>query len=199
MLLTIISLSALSHGQEKGSIEVGGGIGGSISSILNFDSESSVRFGYSFQACGEYYFSDRWGLRAKVEYFQKGTTDFSTNDFGLTRFETDLKLDYLTVPVMMGFHWKGLYLNAGLYAGFAISAERGTGNQTRVISDFVRPLDYGLVSGAGYKGRINDSLMFYIETSQQIGVAEIFEEQINDSFSINFMNALSVGVLIGIN
>ena len=62
-----------SNAQNSGDIELGIGLGVNLANVSTIDGLSNTSFRTSFNAgvSGEYYFSDRWGVKAKLIYDNK--------------------------------------------------------------------------------------------------------------------------------
>tara|TARA_Y100000385_G_scaffold194656_1_gene201489 strand:+ start:476 stop:937 length:462 start_codon:yes stop_codon:yes gene_type:complete len=112
-----------SNAQDSGDFELGVGLGlnlTNVSTIVGQDNASS-RTSFNAGVSGEYYFSDRWGLKAKLIYDSKGWS----NGF-INTVTTDYKLNYITLPIMANWHFgsnRNWYLNFGPYVGFLVNAE----------------------------------------------------------------------------
>ncbi len=186
--------------QEKGNFELGGNIGVNFSNIAlsgNVDGETDSKIGLNLAASGEYYFNDRWGLKAKLIYDQKGWADSFVEDPRTFRVvEGDMELNYLTIPVMANWHFgkkRNWYLNFGLYTAFLLSAEVA-GIDTK---EGFENSDFGLALGIGVKFPISDKAKLFLEYDAQSGFSNIFK----DSGSISARNgrsAFNFGVLFSL-
>jgi hypothetical protein len=65
------------NAQDGGNFEVGLGLGVNISNVSTIDGQdnASSKTSINVGASGEYYFSDRWGVKAKLIYDTKGWAD----------------------------------------------------------------------------------------------------------------------------
>lgn len=77
-----------------------------VSTIVGQDNASS-RTSFNAGVSGEYYFSDRWGLKAKLIYDSKGWS----NGF-INTVTTDYKLNYITLPIMA--NWDLVQIEIGI-------------------------------------------------------------------------------------
>ncbi len=193
-----VSLTALA--QNKGDIELGGNVGVNISNVaINSDNDFNTesKSGFNLTASGEYYFSDRWGIKAKLIYDQKGWGDSFVLRLDGSVVEEDMELDYLTIPVMANLHFgrkRNWYLNLGLYTGFLVNAELD-GEDTK---DFFNNVDIGLALGIGVKFPISDKAKLFIEYDGQSGFIDIVEKSENNGSSLELRNgrsAFNIGVL----
>jgi hypothetical protein len=91
--------------------------------------KDEFRFGYSLGAFAELYVSKKWGIQPEVmwnQYQTKTTNDFhnvvpnSTNDF------KDVKLNYLSIPLLLNFRPASfITFQAGPQFGILINKEHG--------------------------------------------------------------------------
>ncbi|MNX90255.1 hypothetical protein D3C86_1222980 [compost metagenome] len=107
---------------------------------------------------------------------------------------TDINVDYITVPVMAGWHFgskRNWYLNFGPYIGFLMSAK-----DTELDSDLkdsFNTVDGGIAFGIGVKIPVSDKLKFFIEYEGQGGIAEVFKNNDGDQIT-NSRSAFNVGI-----
>ncbi|KAB8152926.1 outer membrane beta-barrel protein [Kordia sp. TARA_039_SRF] len=186
--------------QEKGTFEFGVGGGLNFVSVSDVQSNSTAtRTAFNFGVTGEYYFSDRWGIKSRLIYDSKGWADGfvdSLDEFGdIQRVITDFKLNYLTIPVTANWHFgstRKWYLNFGGYAGFLLNAEvTETGED---VKEVFKSTDFGLTFGIGYKFEVADNVKLYIEYDAQSGLADIFDNNFGDAV-LNGRSSFNVGAL----
>ena len=150
LISSIVLFSILSvQSQERGDVELGilGGLNVSnLSGLEDFytdvieitDSESDYRsrIGANFGLSVDYYFLDKFSLRAKLLYDSKGAIrnkylSYSFFDESYGRINTTeetketYRLNYFSLPVMASFHFgfsesKNFNLNLGPYVSFLI-------------------------------------------------------------------------------
>ncbi len=195
-LLTIGScLTAFS--QEKGSFEFGGIIGFNAATVQSgTNTNSDYRGGFNVGVSGDYFFSDRWSIKAKLTYDQKGwNKGFITNLDNGKSAQTDYKLDYVTIPVMANWHFgktRNWYLNFGPYAGILLSAKETAYNMD--LKDLVKSTDIGLALGIGVKIPVADRIKILIELDGQSGVTDIFKDNQGTSI-MNSRSSLNTGLV----
>ena len=193
--LLIIALCScfISQAQDKGEFEYGFFAGLNVSNVSTIDNEDSAssKIGFNVGAYGEYYFSERWSLRANLNYDQKGWSDgFFTDD--TQSITTDYALNYLTVPVLANWHFakkRNWYLNGGLYAGFLLNAKITETDFD--VSDAISSTDFGVALGIGVKIPVGDHKIF-IEYGAQSGFTDIFEQNSGEAIR-NGRSSLNVG------
>ncbi len=198
-LLCIIAVAMLGifgvYAQEEGNIELGASVGVNLANVTTDDVSGDIKAGFNGAVSGEYYFSDRWGIKAKLVYDRKGWADgYLISDFN-TITATDYKLNYVTIPVMANWHFGGnrnWYLNFGLYAGFLLNAKDSEFDTD--LKDYFKGADFGLAAGIGYKFFINDNTKIYIEYAEQAGFIDIAKGNDGDALK-NSRTAFNVGVL----
>ncbi len=200
LLVTGLGLFTATVAQEKGDFEVGGNIGVNFSNIVvsgnNIDDQADSKTGFNIGATGEYYFSDRWGLKAKLIYDQKGWADsFAQNQETGNVVRGDMKVDYLTIPVMANWHFgkqRNWYLNFGFYGAFLLKAEV-EGVDT---SEGFNNSDFGLALGIGVKFPVSDNAKLFIEYDGQSGFSNIAGGESDSSITLrNGRSAFNIGVL----
>ena len=139
--------------QEKGSFELGivGGYNGSTVTT-NTATNSTLVSGFNAGIFGDYFFSDRWSIKGKLSYDQKGWGNgYFTGTFYDQNYQQDIKkydhvdyhVDYLTIPIMANWHFgskRNWYLNFGPYAGFLLSADQ-TATQYPELKEFFNKID----------------------------------------------------------
>lgn len=179
--------------QGKGDVEFGFNIGYNSASIYNSDDSSDAGSGFNVGAAADYYFSDRWSIKGKLIYDQKGwDNDFIETESGT--YATNYNLDYLTVPVMANWHFgskRNWYLNFGPYAGFLLSAKDSRFDID--VKEAFNTTDFGLALGIGVKIPVSDKLKIALEYDGQSGFSDIFKNNIGSSVR-NSRGSFNVGV-----
>ncbi len=190
-LMFVISASA----QTKGDFELGANIGYNSSTVnaepLAPDTGTGLNVGFS----ADYYFSDRWSIKGKLIYDQKGwDNDYYSNGFE-ELYRTNINVNYVTVPVMANWHFgskRNWYLNFGLYTGFFLNAEETTEKENL---DFIfNDTDFGLSFGIGVKIPVSDKLKISLEYDGQSGFTNIIAENSENYTAQNVRGAFNVGV-----
>lgn len=197
IVFTVIS-SLVVFAQEKGIIEFGGNLGLNYSRVSNLDKGiTDSRTAFNIGVSGEYYFSDRWGLKAKIIYDSKGWSNgFIYNEYTSVNTITDFKLNYITIPVMANWHFgstRKWYLNFGPYIGVLTSAKDSKLNTD--LKEAFNTTDFGLAYGIGYKFSVNEKMKMFVEYENQGGVSDIFKNSLNSSVTTN-RGAFNLGVLM---
>jgi len=190
--------------KRRGDIELGASIGLNISNISgntageDFDDDSSISFNVT--GVGEYYFSDSWGVKAKVIYDRKGSQD--------ANFDFSTNLDYITIPVTANWHFgreRNWYVNFGLYAGVLANAEFEVEEPAVVeepvdeevtiadANDIFKSSDFGLAFGVGVRFPIDYKTRIFIEYDGQTGIANIAD--LEDETIRNGRSSINVGIL----
>jgi hypothetical protein len=190
-LLIALGIYSATFAQTKNTAEFGVNIGYNAATVKTDQySNSSNRNGFNLGASAEYYFSERWSIKGKLIYDQKGWNDgFITSDN--TDYTTNYELDYITVPVMANWHFgrkRNWYLHFGPYVGILLNA-RETAFNTDLKSTF-NGTDVGFSSGVGVKFPISNNAKLFVEADGQDGFTDIFQSNsdaavFNERFSIN--------------
>lgn len=190
-VIIAVGFVAASSAQDKGDVEFGVNIGYNISNITNNDERISSDSGNGLNVgvAADYFFSDRWSIKGKLIYDQKGWDNHNLG-FGVT----NINLDYLTVPVMANWHFgskRNWYLNFGPYVGFLMNAE-----DTRSKID-LKPLlnttDFGLAFGIGVKIPVSDKLKVSLEYDGQSGLTEVLKNNMFGTVT-GARSAINVGL-----
>ena len=189
-----------SNAQDSGDIELGIGLGLNLANVSTIDGLSNTSFRTSFNAgvSGEYYFSDRWGVKAKLIYDNKGWSDGFIIDENFNRATTDFKLNYITLPIMANWHFssnRNWYLNFGPYIGFLVNVEDSELGLD--LKEEFKSTDFGFAYGIGYKFKIDDHMKLYIEYDGQSGFIDIFEENSGNSVR-NGRSSFNIGALFNL-
>jgi opacity protein-like surface antigen len=189
-----LGLCSVSFAQEKGDVEFGVNIGYNSSTVTISNSylQADTRQGFNAGFSADYYFSDRWSIKGKLIYDQKGWDNGSfENQNG--RFITDYNLNYLTVPVMANWHFgrrRNWYLNFGPYAGFLLSAEETVGGTD--VKEAFNANDFGIAVGIGVKIPVSDKLKISLEYEGQGGFSNVFKE--SDGSIQNSRGSFNIGM-----
>ncbi len=194
-LISILTLSA----QDNGDFEFGINSGLNLSNVSTSGGEStSSRVSFNIGASGEHYFSDRWGIKFKLIYDNKGWADGFIIDEFFDEITTDFKLNYLSIPIMANWHFgsnRNWYLNFGPYAGVLISAKDSELDMD--VKEAFRGLDFGLAYGIGHKFNIGTNTKLFIEYDGQSGLLDVFEENLGNSVS-NGRSSFNLGLLFNL-
>ncbi len=197
-LLLLLGIYSSSFAQTKNNVEFGANIGYNVAYInetgygnLNSPAVSGLNLGVS----ADFKLSDRWSLRGKVIYDQKGWNDGYLVDAEGETDNVNFRLNYITIPVTVNWHFgrmKNWYLNFGPYAGFLLNATE-TSSGTDIKPGF-NNTDFGIALGIGVKFPITNKLRLFIEDEGQAGIANILKGSPNGLFVQNIRSALNVGI-----
>ena len=195
LLVIGFSLTTLAQ-QSKGDVELGYNIGFNTSTVSNSRGSAQRGNGFNIGASADYYFSNRWSIKGKLIYDQKGWNEgFITDSNTGQSFPTDYNLNYLTVPVMANWHFgskRNWYLNFGPYAGFLLSAKDSQFKED-VKSSF-KNSDFGLALGIGVKIPVSSKCKIVLEYDEQTGITDIFNDNQN-SATRNSRGSFNVGLI----
>jgi hypothetical protein len=202
-ILTTLCLSlgiySASLAQTKNTTEFGGGIGVNTASVAYSGSGQNTGYtsGINAGVSAEYYFSDRWSLKGKLIYDQKGWGNgyLSFSD-GTVIDGVNFHLNYLTIPVMANWHFgrtRNWYLNFGPYMGFLLNTTESTGSVPDLKSSF-NSTDAGFAAGIGVKFPIASHVKLFIEADGQSGFTNIFK--VSDGTTVqNLRSSFNAGFL----
>ncbi|GAA4213435.1 hypothetical protein GCM10022289_45580 [Pedobacter jeongneungensis] len=202
-LLTLLLLSGLgvtTRAQEKNSFEVGLHVGYNAATVTtSTQTNSEFRSGFNVTAVGDYFFSDRWSIKAKIGYDQKGWDNgYLTNLDNGQSFVTNYEINYLTIPVMANWHFgrkRNWYLNFGPYFGILLDAKESKFNID--LKDFVHNRDIGFDLGIGVKLPIANKIKVLLEADGQSGITDLFKQ--NQGYQIRTgRSSLNAGLLFSL-
>jgi len=202
--MAVLGFIFASNAQDKGKIEFGFNVGLNTSNISNgyVSTDSSINF--NLGASADYYFSDRWSIKAKFIYDRKGwdndiievlVSDPFDPVVDYEYYPTDINVDYITIPVMANWHFgrtRNWYLNFGPYVGFLVSAKDTEFDID--LKDSFKKVDAGISLGIGVKIPVSDKLKLFIEYEGQGGIAEVFEYNDGGDRVTTGRSALNVGL-----
>ena len=191
-LFIVLGLYGIASAQvkEKGDTEFGITVGLNTSYVSdNFSGENTdATAGFNAGVSGDFYFSNRWSLKVKALYEQKGWGNgFITDDQGNALDGVDFKLNYITIPVLANWHFgmhRNWYLDFGPYVGILTSAKAGGFD----VKDSFNTTDVGFRVDLGVKFPIADRTKLFIEIGGQGGGTNIFKEGTsvqNETSSLN--------------
>ncbi len=188
--------------QDIDSIEFGANLGLNISTISDVELQPNASTATSFNIGirGEYYLSEKFGVKVKLNYDSKGWSDgthrTATSPVVLT--PSNFKLDYLTIPIMASFHLgseNNWYLDFGPYLGILLSADAEDVSGGDVKDEFKS--DFGLGIALGYKFEITRNASLFVELDGQASVVDISDDNDNDRIR-NSRGSLNFGILFGL-
>jgi len=178
-LLLVAGFGITASAQEKNSLELGLHAGFNLATVsTSSQTNSDYRNGFNLTAVGDYFFSDRWSIKAKIGYDQKGWDNgYITNLDNGQSFITNYRINYLTVPVMANWHFgkkRNWYLNFGPYFGILLNA-----NETKFNTDlknFIHNRDIGIDLGIGVKLPVANKVKVLLELDGQSGLTDLFKQ-----------------------
>lgn len=185
LFLTFFAITAfysIASAQQSKGVEFGLGIGYNGASAISSDNETTKsKSGFNATVSFDNYFSDRWSLKAKVIYDQKGWGNGYVAVGDILYNGVNYSLNYITVPVMANWHFgktRNWYLDFGPYVGFLLDAKVSEHYSGSLKSSF-NSVDGGLAYGIGVKLPVSEKAKFYIEFDGQNGVPNIFKSNVS--------------------
>jgi len=192
-----ILCSTLLFGQSN-TIELGVEGGGSLISLRGNGfvvdknvTDVGVATGFSLL----YHLNDHFSLKTNLFYERKGNEikyfyhelPFTKNDIYIKdELETQFKLDYLTLPVLIRYslgNQKRFFVNAGGYVGYLLNAKGISKALPKVwsrketdLTEKVSRLDFGFVVGIGGQINLTNTVMLSIELRNSLGLQNIGKE-----------------------
>lgn len=141
VLITVITMLGLTSVKAQ-DIKFGAKAGLNIAFITGDNTKDfKPNTDFHFGVMAEWKISDKFALQPEIVYSGQGSD---------INFESEgrVALNYLNVPIMGKYYIsKGLSLEAGPQIGFLLSTNGGTID----YKDFLKPTDFGVNFGLGYK------------------------------------------------
>ncbi|MGZ3753330.1 MAG: porin family protein [Mucilaginibacter sp.] len=201
-LLILSGICSAALAQTKNNAEFGANIGYNTASVSYSGNNQSSNYtgGFNAGVSAEYYFSDRWGIKGKLIYDQKGWGNgYLTFNDGTEIDGVNFHVNYLTVPVMANWHFgrvRNWYLNFGPYVGFLLNATEST-NSGLPVKDAFNSTDFGLALGIGVKFQVSNNVKMFIEAEGQSGVTSIFKDSGGQTVTSE-RSSINIGFLVPI-
>jgi Outer membrane protein beta-barrel domain len=198
-LAVLLGIYSAPFAQTKNTTEFGGGIGFNAAGVAYSGSGQNTAYTSGFNAglSAEYYFSNRWSLKGKLIYDQKGWGDgyLSFSD-GTYINGINFHLNYLTIPVMANWHFgrtRNWYLNFGPYMGILLNTSESSNSGIDIKSAF-NTNDFGLAAGIGVKFPVANHVKLFVEADGQSGFTNIFK--VSDGSTVhNTRSSFNAGFL----
>jgi opacity protein-like surface antigen len=177
------------HAQSKKDVEFGFNVGYNVAAISTDDGDTDSRSTFNAGFAADYFFSTSWSIKGKLIYDRKGYDNEIINGV-----RTDIKLDYLTVPVMASWHFgpnKIFYAGIGPYVGFLLSAKDTSFDAD--LKDGVNATDVGIAYGFGVKIPVSNKLRLSLELEEADGFTNVVKD--NGGFdNWNRRGSVNIGV-----
>lgn len=199
----LVSLCKLTYAQKaSGEFEFGANIGYNSSYVTTNGGSGNSGWisGFNAGLTGDYYFSEKWSVKTKLTYDEKGWRGDSWFTTGTTSNVdvVNFRVNYITIPITADWHFgetKNWNLNFGPYIGILTSGKTTLNGSDLDIKHYFNPTDVGLALGAAYKFAISDNSNLFFEYDTQIGAANVVKvvSSNNTSYSL-IRGSLNVGL-----
>jgi len=202
-LITLLVLSGIysaARAQKANTAEFGVNVGLNQSTVQNSGTQENADYktGVNLGVSGEYYFSDRWGIKGKLIYDQKGWGNgFLVLNDGTEIDGVDYHLNYITIPIMANWHFgraRNWYLDFGPSFGFLASASETS--HSADIKPLFNDTEVGIAFGIGVKIPVSDKARIFFEYEGQGGLTNVFNQ--SDGTFQNIRSSLNVGLIFPI-
>lgn len=175
-LITVLAAGTAAFAQTKGDTEFGisGGLNLATAIGENSYQNAGYRVGFNVGFSFDQYFSDKWSLKVKPTYDQRGWNKGFLN-VGSSTYYTSYQLDYVTLPIMANWHFgstKNWYLNFGPYVSYLLNA-KAPGAAGYDVKPVFNEVDGGIDLGVGFKIPVSDKAKFFIELNAQAAVTSL--------------------------
>jgi outer membrane protein W len=201
-LVILSGIYSVAFAQTKNTAEFGANIGYNSASVSLSGSgqNSDYTSGFNLGVSAEYYFSNRWGIKGKLIYDQKGWGNGYMDFYdGSSVDAVNFHLNYLTIPIMANWHFgrmRNWYLDFGPYVGVLLNATESSNSGVDIKSAF-NTTDVGLAFGIGVKFPISKSVKLFIEGEGQGGFTNIFKDSGGETIQ-NVRSSINIGFLFPI-
>jgi hypothetical protein len=201
-LLILFSFYTISFAQQDpGTIQYGVTAGFNYSYVTATGGgivNSGLKVGFNAGVSADYYFSEKWSLKIKALYDQKGWGNgyITGTDANGNPTEVDglnIKLNYITIPVMASIHVgsnRQWYFDFGPYVGILTSASGGGYNLKSTFSS----TDGGIAGGTGFQFPIGERTKFFIELESEAGVINLAQTDSGFGTLTNERTSLNIGI-----
>ena len=198
----------ISHAQSNSNIEFGFNAGYNESYVTVGQSStfsSQAISGFNIGVFADMYFSDRWGIKTKLIYDQKGygPNYYPTPEVLYLNIASpppayfnygNVRLNYLTVPIMADWHFgqkRNWYMHFGPYVGFLLNGN-ALASTTPGITSY-NNVDVGLALGIGIKFPLTRKVKLFIEEDGQGGFTNIYDKAAG-SMAQNVRASINMGL-----
>jgi opacity protein-like surface antigen len=195
-IITLLFMAIAVNAQGRGSVE------GILSAGYNSATVTSDQYGtadsrgsYNLTAGLDFYLSRSWSIKVKGIRDKKGFNNVIFTDQNGRDFRSDVRLDYITVPLQASWHFggsKNWYLSAGPYVGFLTDASESRYNQN-LKPDF-NDTDAGIALTFGVKIPVGDRLRIFLEYDYQEGFSELYKVRYDNEHVNTSRGAFNVGL-----
>lgn len=199
LFLTFFAVAAIclsAKAQQSKGVELGFGVGFNGATVVSNDNETTKsKSGFNVAFSLDSYFSNRWSIKTKAIYDQKGWADGYAAIGDILYQKADYSLNYITIPVMANWHFgktRNWYLNFGPYVGFLLDAKMSA--YTGSFKSSFNSVDGGLAYGIGIKLSLSQKTKFYFELEGQSGVSTIFKYNASTTDAHVARGSINVGV-----
>ncbi len=202
-LLILSGIYSVSSAQTKNALDFGVNVGYNSSSVQysQGNQTSSYTSGVNVGGYLEYYFSDRWSIKGKLAFDQKGWGNgYLIDNQGNEVDGVNFHVNYLTIPVMANWHFgrtRNWYLHFGPYVGVLLNATESSNSGLPIKSAF-NSTDVGLDLGIGIKIPVSNKMKLFFEYDGQGGATTIFKQSNGDNVQ-NLRESLNVGLAFSLN
>lgn len=167
ILLSAVAVMAFGVAAQAQDMKFGVKAGLNIANIGGDAETEGSRMGLHIGGVAEFKLSETFSIQPELLYSMMGAKINQTDGFDSE--EVDLKLDYLTIPVMAKYYIaEGFSIEAGPYVGFLMSAKV----EDEDVKDGYKGVDFGLGAGVAY----DLPMGVFFQARYAAGLSEIGED-----------------------
>lgn len=202
-ILYTILLSALIFWGEKtnaqGTWAVGLQFGENLTSLTG-DAASEYRLGFSVGAHASHYLTENMVLRLEVNFERKGAERvYDRNDPFAPNVPSEIRLDYLSLPVMLRYSTTGttkFAAGGGVAVSYLTNEVSPFEDAVAVQTDDFNRVDADLIACAGVAHSVSEHLTLSFELRSNLGLVDV---ERNRGTARQLGRNVSWGLLIGLN
>ena len=197
-LLFAAGIYTATYAQTGNTTEFGVNVGYNSATVEESGSGLTSRgvSGFNLGVSADVPFAQRWSVKVKAIYDQKGWGDgYLIDNQGNEIDGVNFRLNYITIPVLATWHFgrtSNWYLHFGPYVGFLLNAKE-TNDNTDVKSVF-NTTDAGIALGIGVKIPISDKAKFFIEYDGQGAFTNLIKNSDGNGSIQNIRESINVGI-----
>jgi len=174
-------------------LRIGVRIGANLSKVTGIDAPSTVENRFGITGGGLIILNLYKGLclHGELLYNQKG----------FIQGDTISKIDYFSLPILLGYHFNfgkiSPYVNAGIELSYNINKGLVTPDETYVYDD-IKQFDTGITFGAGLGYYINSKNSIILDLRYIMGISTIHDKTVHDVEEMDLKNnviSFSIGYI----
>ena len=205
--ITLMLVAAFGMAQ-KGRLEFGISGGLNAAKVSNAEEQAffevDPNYGINIGLSVDYFLSSHWSVKGKLVYDQKGLDgqflrrpSDEASGFSFREVNSDFKMDYLTIPVSVNWHFGKkveIEMGVGGYVGVLLDSNDDEHQFELGRSRRFSKTDFGAVGALVAKYRLTDEFKIGLEYELQQGFSEVYKSQYSvDLTHYNSRHSINIG------